>query len=163
MGNDLDLNAIAEFMNEPVESDIDANEVENTLDYINTQLSNVPKAKELTTVEQVEQHEHTIDELTNIALNITNSVDNHATEIYDLFYKPLALGKDRTDASKVALVDSQRLRVELINSLANLANAKAKLEMAKAKVSAGNTGIFVNTQPGSDVGISLHNLWESEK
>ena len=49
----------------------------------------------------------------------------------------------------------------MINALASLASAKAKIEMAKQKQITGNTGIYVNTQTGSDVGISLSNLWEA--
>jgi hypothetical protein len=71
--------------------------------------------------------------------------------------------QDRSDASKVALLDSQRIKVEMINALAGLASAKAKLEMAKQKQMTGNTGIYVNTQNGADVGISLSNLWDATK
>ena len=49
----------------------------------------------------------------------------------------------------------------MINALAGLASAKAKLEMAKQKQMTGNTGIYVNTQSGSEVGISLSNLWKN--
>ena len=102
-----------------------------------------------------------IEDLTQIALKQMAKIDKKTDEIYDLFYTPLALRQDRSDASKVALLDSQRIKVEMINALAGLASAKAKLEMAKQKQIAGNTGIYVNTQSGSEVGISLSNLWKN--
>ena len=160
----VDLNKIAEFMNsEPIE-EINKEEVENTLEYIDTQLATVKEqTKTITTPEQAEMQEHTIEDLTKIALKQMSKVDKKTDEIYDLFYGPLALRQDRSDASKVALLDSQRIKVEMINALASLASAKAKLEMAKQKQITGNTGIFVNTQNGSEVGIDLHNLWEGTK
>ena len=104
---------------------------------------------------------HSIEDLTQIALKQMAKIDKKTDEIYDLFYTPLALRQDRSDASKVALLDSQRIKVEMINALAGLASAKAKLEMAKQKQITGNTGIYVNTQSGSEVGISLSNLWKN--
>jgi hypothetical protein len=160
---DDELDVIASFMNEPVKEDVDKNELENTLDYINTQLTaSKPQIKDLSTIEEVDEQEHTIDELTDIALKALNKIDNKTDEIYDLFYKPLLLGKDRSDASKQGLIESQRIKVEMVNALAGLANAKAKLEMARAKANS-NSGVFINASSGSDVGISLHNLWEGTK
>lgn len=161
--DEKELEVIASFINEPVKDDVDKNEIENTLEYINTQLVNSkPQIKDLKTIEEVNEQEHTIDELTNIALTAINKIDNKTDEIYDLFYKPILLGKDRSDVSKQSLIESQRIKVEMVNALAGLANAKAKLEMAKAKANSNN-GVFINASSGSDVGISLHNLWESTK
>ena len=48
MEQEIDLNKIAEFMNSEPEDDVNINEVENTLDYIDTQLATVKKeTKEL--------------------------------------------------------------------------------------------------------------------
>lgn len=164
MNKEIDLNKIAEFMNSEPEKDVDNQEIENTLDYIDNQLSTVKKeSKELATKEDIKKQETTIEDLTQQTLKQFSKLDKNTDEIYDLFYGPLAIGKDRSESSKIALLDSQRLKVEMINALAGLASAKAKLEAAKAKVSTGNTGIFVNTQSGADVGISLHNLWEGSK
>jgi len=164
MEQELDLSKIAEFMNSEPETEIDKSEVENTLEYIDTQLAAVKEnTKNLTTKEEAEVQEHSIEDLTQIALKQMSKIDKKTDEIYDLFYGPLALRQDKSDASKVALLDSQRIKVEMINALAGLASAKAKLEMAKQKQITGNTGIYVNTQSGADVGISLSNLWEGTK
>lgn len=163
MNEEVDLDKIAEFMNSAPEPDVDQNEVENTLEYIDSQLEVVKEnTRAISTVEEAVEQEHTIDELTALALKQMSKVDKKTDEIYDLFYGPLATRQDRSDASKVALLDSQRIKVEMINALAGLASAKAKLEIAKQK-QVGATGIFVNTQSGNDVGISLTNLWSATK
>lgn len=162
--NDKELEKIAEFMNSEPEHDIDANEIENALDYIDTQLSEVKKeTKEITTAEEVKKQETTIEDLTQIALKEFSKIGKNTDDIFNLFYNPIALRQDRSDASKQALVESQRLKVEMINALAGLANAKAKLEQAKQKQIGNAMGVYVNSQPGNEVGISLHNLWEETK
>ena len=162
--NDKELKKIAEFMNSEPEHDIDTNEIENALDYIDTQLSEVKKeTKEITTVEEVKKQETTIEDLTQIALKEFSKIGKNTDDIFNLFYNPIALRQDRSDASKQALVESQRLKVEMINALAGLANAKAKLEQAKQKQIGNAMGVYVNSQPGNEVGISLHNLWEETK
>lgn len=162
--DDKELEKIAEFMNSEPEHDIDTNEIENALDYIDTQLSEVKKeTKEITTVEEVKKQETTIEDLTQIALKEFSKIGKNTDDIFNLFYNPIALRQDRSDASKQALVESQRLKVEMINALASLANAKAKLEQAKQKQIGNAMGVYVNSQPGNEVGISLHNLWEETK
>lgn len=162
--NDKELKKIAEFMNSEPEHDIDTNEIENALDYIDTQLSEVKKeTKEITTVEEAKKQETTIEDLTQIALKEFSKIGKNTDDIFNLFYNPIALRQDRSDASKQALVESQRLKVEMINALAGLANAKAKLEQAKQKQIGNAMGVYVNSQPGNEVGISLHNLWEETK
>ena len=162
--NDKELEKIAEFMNSEPEHDIDTNEIENALDYIDTQLSEVKKeTKEITTAEEVKKQETTIEDLTQIALKEFSKIGKNTDDIFNLFYNPIALRQDRSDASKQALVESQRLKVEMINALAGLANAKAKLEQAKQKQIGNAMGVYVNSQPGNEVGISLHNLWEETK
>lgn len=162
--NDKELEKIAEFMNSEPEHDIDTNEIENALDYIDTQLSEVKKeTKEITTAEEAKKQETTIEDLTQIALKEFSKIGKNTDDIFNLFYNPIALRQDRSDASKQALVESQRLKVEMINALAGLANAKAKLEQAKQKQIGNAMGVYVNSQPGNEVGISLHNLWEETK
>ena len=162
--DDKELEKIAEFMNSEPEHDIDTNEIENALDYIDTQLSEVKKGtKEITTVEEVKKQETTIEDLTQIALKEFSKIGKNTDDIFNLFYNPIALRQDRSDASKQALVESQRLKVEMINALAGLANAKAKLEQAKQKQIGNTMGVYVNSQSGNEVGISLHNLWEETK
>ena len=151
-------------MNSEPEHDIDTNEIENALDYIDTQLSEVKKeTKEITTAEEAKKQETTIEDLTQIALKEFSKIGKNTDDIFNLFYNPIALRQDRSDASKQALVESQRLKVEMINALAGLANAKAKLEQAKQKQIGNAMGVYVNSQPGNEVGISLHNLWEETK
>lgn len=162
--DDKELKKIAEFMNSEPEHDIDTNEIENALDYIDTQLSEVKKeTKEIATVEEAKKQETTIEDLTQIALKEFSKIGKNTDDIFNLFYNPIALRQDRSDASKQALVESQRLKVEMINALAGLANAKAKLEQAKQKQIGNAMGVYVNSQPGNEVGISLHNLWEETK
>ena len=162
--DDKELEKIAEFMNSEPEHDIDTNEIENALDYIDTQLSEVKKeTKEITTAEEVKKQETTIEDLTQIALKEFSKIGKNTDDIFNLFYSPIALRQDRSDASKQALVESQRLKVEMINALAGLANAKAKLEQAKQKQIGNAMGVYVNSQSGNEVGISLHNLWEETK
>ena len=162
--DDKELEKIAEFMNSEPEHDIYTNEIENALDYIDTQLSEVKKeTKEITTVDEVKKQETTIEDLTQIALKEFSKIGKNTDDIFNLFYNPIALRQDRSDASKQALVESQRLKVEMINALAGLANAKAKLEQAKQKQIGNAMGIYVNSQSGNEVGISLHNLWEETK
>ena len=162
--DDKELKKIAEFMNSEPEHDIDTNEIENALNYIDTQLSEVKKeTKEITTVEEVKKQETTIEDLTQIALKEFSKIGKNTDDIFNLFYNPIALRQDRSDASKQALVESQRLKVEMINALAGLANAKAKLEQAKQKQIGNAMGVYVNSQSGNEVGISLHNLWEETK
>lgn len=164
MEQEIDLNKIAEFMNSEPEDDVNINEVENTLDYIDTQLATVKKeTKEITTEEEAVKQETTIEDLTQVALKQLGKVDKNTDEIYQLFYTPIALKQDRTDASKNALIESQRLKIEMINALAALAQAKAKLEMAKSKLTTGNVGVFVGSMDQGQAGINLHNLWESTK
>ena len=162
--DDKELEKIAEFMDSEPEHDIDTNEIENALDYIDTQLSEVKKeTKEITTAEEVKKQETTIEDLTQIALKEFSKIGKNTDDIFNLFYNPIALRQDRSDASKQALVESQRLKVEMINALAGLANAKAKLEQAKQKQIGNAMGVYVNSQSGNEVGISLHNLWEETK
>ena len=151
-------------MNSEPEHDIDTNEIENALDYIDTQLSEIKKeAKEITTAEEVKKQETTIEDLIQIALKEFSKIGKNTDDIFNLFYNPIALRQDKSDASKQALVESQRLKVEMINALAGLANAKAKQEQAKQKQIGNAMGVYVNSQPGNEVGISLHNLWEETK
>ena len=56
------------------------------------------------------------------------------------------------------LTDSQRIKIESINALASLANAKARLISAQNRSNQGNVGVFINSQKWEDVGINLANL-----
>ena len=162
--DEIDLDKIAEFMNSEPEEDIDSQELENTIDYIDNQLATVKEqTKEITTPEQAEAQQHTIDELTTLMLNQFGKVNKNTDEIYETFIRPIQLRQDRSDSSKIALLDSQRIKVEMMAQIANIISAQAKLEQAKAKAASGPAGIYVQAQNGADVGISLHNLWESQK
>ena len=164
MSQEVDLDKIAELMNSEPVSEVDKEELENTIDYIDNQLETVKKqTKEIITPEQAEKQQHNINELTDLMLKQFGKVNKNTDEIYDLFYGPLATRQDRSDASKVALLDSQRIKVEMMAQIANIISAQVKLEQAKSKASAGQPGIYVQAQNGADVGISLHNLWEGTK
>lgn len=169
MDSILNLEKIADFMNsappqenKPEENAIDKTEVEKTINYIDNQLTTIKSATpELKTEEEIDKTEASVDELTKLALEQFSKLDKNTDEIYNLFYNPIALRQDRSDASKIALLDSQRLKVEMIQSLTGLITAKNKLEAARQK--GGNMGVYVNAVPGNEVGISLHNLWEETK
>ena len=162
----LDLDKIANFMNSEQEAEAPAlnkNEVEDTINYIDNQLTTIKEtSKELKTTEEIEEQVASVDKLTELALEQFSKLDKNTDDLYQLFYTPIALRQDRSDASKIALLDSQRLKVEMIQALTGLITAKNKLETAKQKT-AGNMGVFVNAVPGNDVGISLHNLWQGSK
>ena len=81
-----------------------------------------------------------------------------SNEIYDLFYTPIALGKDRSDVSKQSLLDSQRLKIEAMNALTNYMNAKARLASSKNQPAGSKTGIIISTMSGKEAGINIANL-----
>lgn len=137
------------------ELELDDDEIKNALDII--EQDELAKKEEPTT-EIVPKKEITIDDITNLAMDSYKDIQRHSDEIYDAFYGRVATNQDRTDVSKQMLTDSQRLKIESIQALASLANAKAKLIAAQNKTSQGNVGVFINSKSGDDVGINLSNL-----
>lgn len=137
------------------ELELDEDEIKNALDII--EQDELAKKEEATT-EIVPKKEITIDDITNLAMDSYKDIQKHSDEIYDAFYGRVATNQDRTDVSKQMLTDSQRLKIESIQALASLANAKAKLIAAQNKASQGNVGVFINSKSGDDVGINLSNL-----
>lgn len=117
------------------------------------------ETKEVAVVEeQPLQQEISVDDITRLAMDSYKDIQKKSDEIYDAFYGVVATRQDRSDVSKQMLTDSQRLKIESINALASLANAKAKLIAAQNKAVKGNVGVFIDTKSGSDVGINLANL-----
>ena len=138
------------------EAELDDDEIKNALDLIE---QNEIETKEKTEVAIPEAaKEISIDDITRVALESYKDIQKHSEEIYDAFYGDIVTGKRRDDTSKLMLTDSQRLKIESINALASLANAKAKLISAQNKAASGNVGVFINSQKGEDVGINLANL-----
>ena len=138
------------------EAELDDDEIKNALDLIE---QNEIEAKEKTEVAIPEAvKEISIDDITKAALESYNDIQKHSEEIYDAFYGVVASRQDRSDVSKQMLTDSQRLKIESMQVLANLANAKARLITAQNKANQGNIGVFINSQKGEDVGINLSNL-----
>ena len=137
------------------ELELDDDEIKNALDII--EQDELAKKEEPTT-EIVPKKEITIDDITNLAMDSYKDIQKHSDEIYDAFYGRVATNQDRTDVSKQMLTDSQRLKIESIQALASLANAKAKLIAAQNKASQGNVGVFISSKSGDDVGINLSNL-----
>lgn len=135
--------------------EVNEDEIDTALSLIDENQKEVAEKKE-ETVE--EKPEISIDDITRVALDSYKDIQKHSEEIYDAFYGRVATNQDRTDVSKQMLTDSQRIKIESINALANLANAKAKLIAAERKASQGNVGVFINSQRGEDVGINLANL-----
>ena len=145
----------------------DADEIDNAIKIIENEIEAVKK-NEVTEAKPAEtpiqKEEYSVDSLITKALNYVENVNSQADDIYHLFYSPLATGRDRTDASKVAIVESLRLKNENINAITNLVNAKAKLEALKAKQQMDNSGnVFIQAASGSEVGINLANLRAENK
>ena len=138
------------------EVEMDEDEIKNALDLIEQDEIVVKEKAEI--VEQEATKEITIDDITKVALESYKDIQKHSDEIYDAFYGRVATNQDRTDVSKQMLTDSQRIKIESINALANLANAKAQLIAAEKRAASGNVGVFINSQKGEDVGINLANL-----
>ena len=148
------------------EAEIDEKKINQELglnnDEIDEALSMI-EADEKEVVEKKEelpakQEEISIDDITRVALESYREIQKKSEEIYDAFYGRVATNQDRTDVSKQMLTDSQRIKIESINALASLANAKARLISAQNKAAQGNLGVFINTNKGEDVGINLANL-----
>ena len=138
------------------EAELDDDEIKNALDLIE---QNEIEAKEKTEVAIPEAaKEISIDDITRVALESYKDIQKHSEEIYDAFYGDIITGKKRDDVSKQMLTDSQRIKIESINALASLANAKARLIAAQNRSNQGNVGVFINSQKGEDVGINLANL-----
>src|SRR5574344_1109865 len=101
--------------------------------------------------------EISIDDLTNKVLESVMDVNKKTDEVYDMFFTPISIGKDRSDVSKQSLMDSIRLKNESMQNIASVINAKAKLIAAQNQQSA-KVGIMVQSKSGEDVGINLENL-----
>lgn len=138
------------------EIEMDEDEIKNALDLIDQDEIIVKEKTEVASQKTTE--EITIDDITRVALESYKDIQKHSEEIYDAFYGRVATNQDRTDVSKQMLTDSQRLKIESINALASLANAKAKLISAQNKAASGNVGVFINSKKGEEVGINLANL-----
>ena len=149
----------------------DTDEIDNAIKIIENEIDAVKKQeiaekqKDLPSQEvQNQEEKNSIDSLITKALKYVDNVNSQSDDIYQLFYTPLATRQDRSDASKVAIVESLRVKNENINAITNLVNAKAKLEALKEKQQQQmNGGIFVNAVPGSEVGINIANLRAAEK
>ena len=144
----------------------DADEIDNAIKIIENEIEAVKK-NEVAEVKQEQpsqEEQYSVDNLITRALKYVENVNDQADDIYHLFYSPLATGRDRTDASKVALVESLRLKNENITAITNLVNAKAKLEALKAKQQMDNSGnVYIQASSGSEVGINLANLRAENK
>lgn len=136
------------------EFEVSENEIDNALALIDEDQKEIiekPKEPEI-------KSEISIDDITRVALESYKDIQKHSEEIYDAFYGDIVTGRKRDDVSKQMLTDSQRIKIESINALASLANAKARLISAQNKSNQGNVGVFINSQRGEDVGINLANL-----
>lgn len=139
------------------EAEIDQNEIEKALGIIEQEQTEIEEKKEAEVVE-IKPQNFDGDKLIGMAVDSFNDVSKKADEIYDAFYGVVATRQDRSDVSKQMLSDSQRLKIESMNAVANMFNAQAKLLAAQQKQAAGNVGVFVNTKSGEDIGINLANL-----
>ena len=146
----------AEIDEKEIEKEIFGNdEIDKALSMIDETQKDIVEKKEET---PIVKEEISIDDITKVALDSYKDIQKHSEEIYDAFYGVVATRQDRSDVSKQMLTDSQRIKIESINALANLANAKAKLISAERRAAQGNVGVFINSKKGEEVGINLANL-----
>lgn len=125
------------------------NELDEALAEINKEIMN-QEEKEVTVKEDVTSFES----IATKVLDRLNGVDDTANKIHELFYHDLALGKDHSESSKVALLEALKVKMETPKTLVELAKALAKIQSAKES----KVGIQINTQPGEAFGINLDNL-----
>lgn len=144
----------AELDEKDIEKEIFEDEIDNALSLIENDEKQLVKKEEVPAIKE----EISIDDITKVALESYKDIQKHSEDIYQGLYSGVVTYRDRTDASKNTLIESQRLKIESINALTNLANAKAKLIAAQAKATQGNVGIFIDTKKGEDLGINLANL-----
>lgn len=126
-------------------------EIDEVLGLINKELTTTD-TKEITKKEELSS----FDNLATKIMDRLNDVDDTARIIHELFYHDLALGKDRSESSKVALLEALKIRMESPKTLVELTKALAKLQTANKS----QVGIQINTQSGEDVGINLNALKE---
>lgn len=139
------------------EAELDEDEINKALGLIEQEQTEIEEKKE-TEVAEIKPQNFDGDKLIGMAVDSFNDVSKKADEIYDAFYGVVATRQDRSDVSKQMLSDSQRLKIESMNAVANMFNAQARLLAAQQKQATGNVGVFVNTKAGEDVGINLANL-----
>lgn len=140
----------------------DSDEIDNAIQLIENEIAVEEKKEIVNKINELpEEKKNTIDNLVNKALEYVENVNSQADDLYTLFYGNLATNRDRTDASKVAVVEALKVKNENIASITNLVNAAAKLEALKQKnqqttMAAG--GVYIQAASGSEVGINLANL-----
>ena len=139
------------------EAEIDEDEINKALGLIDKEQSEIEEKKSQEVTIQKKQ-DFDGNSLIGMAVDSFNDVSKKADEIYDAFYGNVATRQDRSDVSKQMLTDSQRLKIESMNAVANMFNAQARLLAAQQKQMTGNVGVFVNAKNGEDVGINLANL-----
>lgn len=139
------------------EAELDEDEINKALGLIEQEQTEIEEKKE-TEMAEIKPQNFDGDKLIGMAVDSFNDVSKKADEIYDAFYGVVATRQDRSDVSKQMLSDSQRLKIESMNAVANMFNAQARLLAAQQKQATGNVGVFVNTKAGEDVGINLANL-----
>lgn len=124
------------------------NELDEMLSEINKEIIS-SESKEVTVKEET-----SFESLATKVLERLAGVDKTADLIHELFYNDLALKRDHSESSKIALLEALKVKMETPKTLVELAKALAKLQSAKdAKV-----GIQINTFKGEDIGINLSQL-----
>ena len=139
---------------EKVISDTAIDDAISLIDEKNNEVSAVKN--EIKEVSKQQAKEISIDDLTNKVLESVMDVNKKTDEVYDKFFTPISIGKDRSDVSKQSLMDSIRLKNESMQNIASVINAKAKLIAAQNQ--SAKVGIMVQSKSGEDVGINLENL-----
>lgn len=137
-----------------MEIDDEIASIENSLEVI--------KGKSLPDTIKDQNREVDITDETEVATHMLKMIEadrKKADEIFDLFYKDLALSKDHSTSSKETLARALELKIEASKSLLEMIKVKQKQKEQK-----GNIGIILNTVNEKKMGINISgiNLDETE-
>ncbi len=136
---------------------MEVDSLEAELDQALREINNEITIQETKDVSVVKKEDATsFESIATKVLEKLGGVDDVADKIHELFYHDLALGKDHSESSKIALLEALKVKMETPKTMVELAKALAKIQSAKET----KVGIQINTQPGEGLGIDLSKLKE---
>ena len=144
-----------------IENSQDSQEIDKALDVLDKALQTVKndtKTVKAGEAPVILTNEQKIDGLLNLSLEKMKEIEKKADEIYDLHYTQVALGKDRSEQSKINLIESQKLKVETLGKTVELVNALTKLESARAKKMQAAASGMATIVTAQEAGINLEEL-----
>ena len=154
------MNKLEEEFNS-IENSQDSQEIDKALDVLDKALQTVKndtKTVKAGEAPVILTNEQKIDGLLNLSLEKMKEIEKKADEIYDLHYTQVALGKDRSEQSKINLIESQKLKVETLGKTVELVNALTKLESARAKKMQAAASGMATIVTAQEAGINLEEL-----